>query len=52
MRTCRYRFDIQDQKNMVISLSKVKYNDDTKMHRDILHTVKNHFAIYLPPSTL
>jgi len=37
---------------MIISLAKIKYNDDTRMHRNVLYTVKNHFAIYLPPSTL
>ena len=37
---------------MIISLAKIKYNDDTRMHRNVLYTVKTHFAIYLPPSTL
>lgn len=37
---------------MIITLSKIRYNEQDQTHRNMLQTVKNHFAIYLPSKTM
>ena len=39
---------IQDQKNVVLTLQKIGFDDSNEQHRKILKTVKISFANHLP----